>query len=293
MGYGFCLDPNPTDSVALRFSPPLTTLQQEIRKHQHTESPAGIFYLRTSHLFDDSLLSLFRLLAVSPAELPYLQAHPTTPYISPRNEIVAHSHLLLALKAKLMNLESNPGIPKNSKQQSAKIYRDGQIAILRAAEKQCVGTITSTLGKSHTVSFADALACTQFAEAVEACFGSSDQEELEEADQEDVIFVLYLCWMYISTEDKRWRAWFETLEKGYGKPGEKEFDEEGGVGDVFEAVFPEAGEVAPGVFCGKGWTVELLGWGMEVFKEEGVNTAVDDAWWFGFCLNPMGEGPRV
>lgn len=293
MGYGFCLPDNPTDTVTLRFSPPLTPPQQSVRDHQPQPISPGIFYLRpapSSPLFPHSLTSLFRLLSASPVELPYLQSNPATPQVSPRNEIAAYTHLFLAMQRKLHGLAAELPEPQNSKQRAAQIYRDGQIAILRASSQEALDTIAATIEAAQTVTFPDVLADEKFKTAVEACFGTSVQEELEEADQEDVIFVLFLCWKYLRSEEPEWRAWFEACEKAYGKPGEKELEEEEGVRDVFEAVFPDAAEIAEEVFGGEGWGVKLLGWSMMLFREEGVNTVLADGdAWFGVCLDPVGK----
>lgn len=168
--------------------------------------------------------------------------------------------------------------------------------------------INETLGEHHgkrLVSLYSVLGDEKFKEAVEACFETNKKEELEEQGLEDVVFVLYLCWRYVRASRGKPvqngdKEWIKRLEGVYGTPedvenkmkanaGEDEDEEDedvGGVGEIYDAVFPAAAEEAEDVFGGKEWTKGLLAWGMRVYREEGVGIV-------GVRVEPEEEGGWV
>lgn len=282
MGYGFTIENNPCDNLPLLFNPPLSPAQQEIRTLQpRPERDDGqyIISLNSAPLFPESLTGLFRILTAAPSEIPIIRSNPTGP-VSIRNELATYSQLLMAMRMKLAAISAPlPHESKNYRQKAAKIYREGQTKIIQAAVSEAASKLhelyTKNIESGTLVSLPTALSDPAFSSAVEACFGTSEQDELEEADQEDIIFVLYICWKYLKSKDEKWRAWFERLEKEktYGSPDD-EADE--GVDEIFEAIFPAAAEEAEEVFGdtegqSQKWSDRLMSWGLKVFQSEGVD----------------------
>lgn len=125
-----------------------------------------------------------------------------------------------------------------------------------------------------------------FRDTTEKCFGTVDVDELNEEEQGDIVFTLYICWQYIlytqnnQDQSPAWKGWLEKLISSakYGTTEEKEAVEEAGefVKELFDSIFPAAAEAGPEVFGGEGWTPELLSWGMRVFGGEGVGVWVEE-----------------
>ncbi|TGZ78704.1 SET domain-containing protein [Ascodesmis nigricans] len=287
MGYGFSLASNPCDHYPLVINPPLSPSQRKIRTLQlqslslpPSDNGQYSITISTSPIIPPSLITLFRLLTATPNELPLLQITPTSP-ISLRNELSTHSQLLMALRMKLPAITNPlPHPPKNSRQKFATIYRESQAMILKSAlteTKTRLHDIYSTGTSSGAlISLTTALSDPTFSAAIEACFGTAGESELEEEDQEDIVFVLYICWKYLHRSEpgnEKWAQWVERIirDRVYGTPDD---EPEEGVDEIFEAIFPAAGEAAPEVFAdpeGGRWCVELVAWALRVFQGEGIN----------------------
>ncbi|KAA8911325.1 hypothetical protein FN846DRAFT_450492 [Sphaerosporella brunnea] len=273
MGYGFCIPENPAETVALRFNtPPLAPEQAEIYKSLKHPDKEDYYYLTLKAGYPLELISLFRLLTAAPSEMRLLE---NTPYksVSVRNELATQFQLVMAISKKLQGFETVAlEEPVNQRQQAALTLRSGQQEILRSALSHSRETISSLFTEhegKEIFSIETVLQNSVFAEAVEACFETSDVEEIIEAEQEDIVFVLWLCWKYI-TKDEKWSGWFDRMKGVYP------MQEEMTVEEVFEAIFPEAAEAAPEVFGGEEWTAALMGWVMAVYQQEGVNVEPEE-----------------
>ncbi|RPB02547.1 SET domain-containing protein [Choiromyces venosus 120613-1] len=261
MGYGFTLPENPFDSVLLK-PPRLTPSQLSLLG----EPPTGLYHLtrrnRTPEnpsIYPPSLLSLIYILTSTPSEATRISTHPAKP-ASKRNEISAHITLLHALLRKYQNFPAPNSLPppRNSKQASAKIYADSQRSIVLSAIAESKGVINSRT--ASLVRLPAALAeGGAFAEAIEACFGSADEEELTEAGHDDTVHILYLCYLSLTQSD---------LFKLPACPPEEEAMES--ARQLNEELFPIVAAVAPEVFGRAGWTVELLHRGMKAYADMGI-----------------------
>ncbi|CAZ83522.1 unnamed protein product [Tuber melanosporum] len=267
MGYGFTLLQNPFDSFLLKSSPPLTPLQHSILG----ESPTGLYHLtprnRTPEnpsIYPSSLLTLIYILTSTPTEAScMLTTQPTKP-ATKRNELSTHITLLHALLRKHQNFPLTLPEPRNSKQASAKIYADSQRSLILSAIGESKDIINSHTTSSGLIRLQSALgraggADMAFAAAIESCFGSADVQELMEAGQEDVVFILYLCHLSLT-------------EKGFRLPVCPTSSPEAtqSAQELHEGLFPAVVNAAPAVFGGEGWTVDLLHRGMEAYANMGI-----------------------
>lgn len=285
LGYGFAIPNNPSDTVSLRFNAPLTPAQERIRARQPQPLHPGIYHLArdAEPFYPKELTSLFHILAASPFEIPLLEKLPKADVVSIRNEVATQFQLFVAISRKLDGFGTDPGEPQNESQFAAKILRDGQMDILKRAISHS-GNELERIFAQHQGNkiFTIETAMTEksaFAGAVEKCFEATSAEELIEAEQDDVVFVLFLCWKFLCcSHEPQWWRWFEAMTRHYPLPKEGEVDDDGGdegIDDVFNAVFPDAAQLAPQVFGGDRWTPTLMAWVMKIYQSEGVNAVVD------------------
>ncbi|PWW74526.1 SET domain-containing protein [Tuber magnatum] len=264
MGYGFTLPQNPFDTVLLKSSPPLTPSQQSLLG----KPPAGLYHLtprnRTPEnpsIYPPSLLTLTYILTSTPAEASRMPtARPTRP-ATKRNEISTHITLLRALLRKHQNFPSTLPEPRNSKQASAKIYADSQRSLILSAiaESKDIINFHTTTSIIRLQSALGGGANKAFAAAIESCFGSADIEELTEAGQEGIVFILYLCHLSLTEQDFQLPACPTSSQEATYSAQE-----------LHEELFPAAANAAPAVFGREGWTVELLRRGMEAYADMGI-----------------------
>ena len=188
---------------------------------------------------------------------------PTKP-ATKRNEISTHMSLLHALLRKHQNFPPTLPEPQNSKQASAKIYADSQRSIILSAIAESKDIINSHATTSGLIRLQSALgrgggADRAFAAAIESCFGSADVEELTEAGQEDVVFILYLCHLSLTEQGFRLPAYPTDSQEATQSARE-----------LHQELFPAVADAAPAVFSGEGWTVELLHRCMEAYADMGI-----------------------
>ena len=292
LGYGFAIPNNPSDTVSLRFNAPLTPAQERIRARQPQPLHPGIYPLarEAEPFYPKELTSLFHILTASPFEIPLLEKFPNADIVSIRNEVATQFQLFIAIGRKLDGFGTDPGEPQNESQFVAKILRDGQMDILKRAISYSENEMKK-ISAQHQGSniFTIETAMTRkspFASAVEKCFEATSAEELIEAEQDDIVFVLFLCWKLLCcSHEPQWRRWFEATTTHYPLPkeggaddgdvGDDDDDVDGGIGDVFNAIFPDAAQLAPQVFGGDRWTPALMAWAMNIYQSEGVNAVVD------------------
>lgn len=273
-GYGFALADNPSDSLILAFPPRLSGPQMRIRERQPQPSIRNIYHLTLGGGYPRELTTLFHILTASPSDRPLLEADPAADSISLRNSMATEFQLLMALKHKLRKFTVEPGEPRNDRQRAANIYRDGQMAILRAAVKRSEDEIARLLAKhdgKEIFTIETAMRDALFAAATDAAFEAGTVSELFESEQEDVVLAFFLCWKFLTGDDK-WKRWFEYIAQFHPFPEETGED----IHDLFDRLHPDAAERAPQVFGGDRWTPELLGWAWELYTEEGANVALWD-----------------
>ena len=243
-----------------------------IRERQPQPPIKNIYHLTLKDGYPKELTTLFHILTASPSDRPLLEANPAADSVSLRNRMATEFQLLMALKHKLSKLMADPGEPRNDRQRAAKVYRDGQQAILLAATKRSEDEIAGLLalhdGKD-IFTIETAMKDELFAVATAAAFESGTVSELFRAEQEDIVLVFFLCWKFLTGDDK-WKRWFEYIAKFHHFPEEVSED----IQDLFDRLHPDAAERTPEVFGGDGWTPELLGWAWELYTEEGANVAL-------------------
>jgi len=274
-GYGFALLDNPSDSLILAFSPRLSEPQMRIREHQPQPSIENIYHLTLDGGYPEELTTLFHILTASPSDRPLLEANPAASSVSIRNSMATEFQLLMALKHKLGKFMVGPGEAKNQRQHVAKIYREGQKAILLAAVKRSEEEIARLLAQhdgKEIFTIETAMKDKQFAEATGAAFNSHTVAELFQNEQEDVVLAFFLCWKFM-TGDYKWKRYFDHMAKFHPFPQEASDD----IQDLFDRLHPDAADRAPEVFGGDLWTPLLLGLAWELYTEEGANVALWEA----------------
>lgn len=285
MGYGFTLPANPFDTVVLRIKPVLSPAQAALHAALSSSPADALHHLtpRTSaspSTFPAALIALFNILTATPTELALRPPQTTL-----RNTLAAHAQLLAALRQKLCCFPHEPDLPpcSNARRRAARTYRDAQLAILVAAVDETERALRTLCCHPAATTLRSVLAAAgPFRDAVEVCFGTTDEHVLGAGDHADLVVTLYICWRYIAhlrsnstssgSGDGVWARWLQA----YGpttetetEPGAEQF-----VREVWEDVVPAGARAAPAVFGGPEWTPEMLSWGMRVFGGEGVSVSV-------------------
>jgi hypothetical protein len=269
------------DTVILRFKPQLAPHQLSIRNRQTQPARPGIYHLLRdgSPVYPTPLTALFHILTASPAEIKLLEENPDGHKASIRNEIATHTQLYLAMRRKLSGFDADPGKPKNEKQKAAKIYRDGQVAILQSAMTESQHVISSLLEEHEGTLFVTLDTIVQdevFAEAMIKVFGTADADELRSIEQDDMVFVLYILVMLrrhnSGTAGLIWSDWLKWIIGEY----DIQIVESTAVKEAYDSVIPVALGRAPRVFeKDEDFSEALLGWAMRVYQCEGVETVVE------------------
>ncbi|KAI9673193.1 MAG: hypothetical protein M1817_003056 [Caeruleum heppii] len=274
LGYGFCLPDNPYDQLAIKFNPPFTMLQRDIRRRQSSYEPisseatktsTNMHYIRspTSHYtsgyssptlslrpFPPALLDTLAILLANAREQRLLYDCPDCewaaggPLGSPgwRLKVKIMSQLRSELGAKREKMRmADEGLSKKGtismRQRNAKIYRDGQRAILDEVlgllDHQLVSATSdstsssSSLPPGHFKTLSQAIKALKtlplppidttnrqtpyptpqalhkhFKTLLRSTFGSSDLDDLREAGWQRTIWALWLNAV---------RIWFEMV----------------------------------------------------------------------------------
>jgi hypothetical protein len=157
MGYGFVIQDNPVDSVALKFNVPLlSNLKKRIwmQKHSRAVPESEVFHLaKTSNSlhtvtghpevslrsqWPETLVDLFRLLFANEHEEEVSRISRHEGMISPANEYRVALQLKMAMERKASGIEQGRQDEKHiastrsHKAKLAEIYRNGQEAIIKS-----------------------------------------------------------------------------------------------------------------------------------------------------------------
>lgn len=233
MGYGFCIPSNPCDEVSIRLGrlpPPVVENLQRAHPAEVTDPSDLTFDLRSKSHYSRY-----------PSPFPYLRDIPplmfrailelvlfsrgssslSVDFAKPPGRLVLAGirQLLVPLTHKRAAITSSmPATPpSNTKQQIAKIYREGQAQILSDIISELQSVVLSLLPTDvafkpahqapasgiFTFSYALSLlthahgaASAHFVEGLEAALGARDPAGLREADVEDAAWMLWLCVAY-------------------------------------------------------------------------------------------------
>ena len=239
LGYGFCLDKNPFDRVALKFKPPLTVKQQsELRSmvdnSQIKTLPSDdIYYVRQSPegdspkiptnaeefgVFDARLVSLMGLLVSNQREMHDFRK---TSRLGHRQRLAVAMQLKEALRYKIKAIKSyDDGIPLtpiNSRQRNANIYRNSQLWIMESSKRSLESFLAEasqrTISEERLPVLLDLRSAvellhrmmnndlyTHWKKLLRQSFGSTKLAELCKVGWEDTLWVLWVCMMYLSRE---------------------------------------------------------------------------------------------
>ncbi|KZF19202.1 SET domain-containing protein [Xylona heveae TC161] len=240
LGYGFCLPSNPFDQFSLKLRlpnfGPISIIRPLLEASEHTsvtkDMIEGIYFVRgTNHFtkgyessvpeysaFPPELRAIFSILVANPDELNRMQANAAknrfpTDGISGRMQLAVMNQLLMALRRKYAAIVQHdarlPQKPANACQEKAKVYRDGQIQILR----ETIGRLERRLklatrsneggpGSEELLTLDNALQFLRHAwrdayddlkRLLKDTFGTANIRELREAGWEEGVWAIWLC----------------------------------------------------------------------------------------------------
>ena len=310
MGYGFCIPNNPCDEVAIKLGRLMPQVRENLRATHvlgsKTDSePFDVsLYLRgASHYsggysnFASCLRGIPPLMVRASFEtcLAVRRKDPDdSDFTNPSGRLVvaAMRQLLMPLRKKQdYILETNPIFgPKNTKQKHAKVYRDGQLAILRsvtepiawALREQMASpklqfldyTIIDTSQAIAVLRREDPVICHDFLVGIRAALvDPEDRQQLEDEDCEDVVWILWLCIAHLHTRQAQdayvIRLWLQDIKRLFKiKPLEDgEMDE---TLDYINGVIQAAARALPNdtIWHSSAWTPALTAWAARVVQFE-------------------------
>ncbi|BFZ60543.1 hypothetical protein YB2330_001580 [Saitoella coloradoensis] len=251
MGYGFCIEPNDFDSVALRMglppnvSPPKLDL---LRKAGLLDEVGGrtrfkVQYLTHEDPFPEDLQKQFRVLTATDMEVA---AMPDDLSGTLRNECDMIYQAGVAIYMKLTQIcvaRGNLPLPQNSRQEWAMVYQRGQVRVLAKAldaaasnlkelvtplnkvqwenldhDKSDSADIINEAGLTSDQLLGIPTECDEtlhmsaaFRDLVEGIFGSGDPDMIRENDEEILFLVLFL--VHERYKQGKRSYWAEWLEK--------------------------------------------------------------------------------
>lgn len=226
-------------------------------------------------------------------------------------------HMLMALVPKTTKLAQStttlPSTPQNPRQANAKIYRDGQYEILdavqtslarfvkslRPAEGPVPGPAVWKLEEVFDVWKAESPDLHKsFTAGMKKFLGTSKLSKLPDTDQEEQVWVLWLCFLVLNSEPAAAesdtsdvsgtvRKWQVSLEAEYGDPrtglagageSDEEEDEEDEQAAFYKSCVRRAAMFLPGsVWTKPGWSTDLiLDWGVKIMNSQGTLMRFDE-----------------
>ncbi|KAF2493363.1 SET domain-containing protein [Lophium mytilinum] len=315
-GYGFCIPKNPFEQVAVRLGGLIPPIKQIIRENHildpkdMTEDDFGRdLYLRApdcklgrydNHhswlggippLLFKVALGIYLYTTSRPENLRYdrLDAKPG------RHIIGAVRQLLQVLEVRRQKIAGGAPTsePANTRQHYARIYRNGQLSVvncniaeLRKVLPQFVGERSTVLSPSSILTTRDAItqletenpdAARAFVEGVnKVLVDPMNAAEMQAADCEDIVWVFWLTYAYVLTENNppsKIHAWLRNLRAFY-KFKLRDFDsgvEEAYVPPAYPFAAEKIAEVAGEL--GGAWTTcterkDVIFWAAEVVQFE-------------------------
>ncbi|KAI9814626.1 MAG: hypothetical protein M1827_003182 [Pycnora praestabilis] len=241
LGYGFCLPSNPFDQVAIKLNMPSNPNHSAIRNQQSSyinsivspneTPPDGYYYIRSPdhytsgyenvsaelRAFPPSLIDNLSILVANDREMGLLQKRPNLHWPTlnggRRNMLALICQLLQVLQRKYNEItwfdHLLPKDPTNDKQRNAKIYRDSQISIIRAAINPLmyklrgaveIGDHGEVIPQLVTLEKAlkylkslDKVTYTSFRRGLKLALGTNDIRELREACWAEGVWTLWIC----------------------------------------------------------------------------------------------------
>lgn len=218
-------------------------------------------------------------------------------------------YVAMSLLPKIQRLEQSdedlPEEPQNSRQAAAEVYRSGQIEVLDEVQERMAAYLKSLLlptpadptqHKSALWTLEGALDVLQlvapdahkaFMSGLKYCAGTTKFRKIRDSNQEEVLWGVLLCFMYLHYRDIQAGAagassvlcsWMRSLETEYGSP----LPEGGAAAEAEEKVDEEAAEYIsrvkkaamflPGsIWTSPAWTSDfVLDWGMRLTKSQGT-----------------------
>ncbi|ODQ67213.1 SET domain-containing protein [Nadsonia fulvescens var. elongata DSM 6958] len=269
MGYGFCLEDNQFDNVAIKLRLPPHVADKA--KNLGIEVPENLRFNVTRE--DPLPQALFETLKV--AVLKQGEA-----LNSVRCRLNALEVLKVSLLAKYQkHAERNPSREgknfENYKQQASKIYRDSQTKILYEAFAACVQIINeyeASLVGSSVITLKKILTdpnSSDFAESIEVCFGTDDSTHLIESGLEDQIIMLYIGWQKTLGDLSPINSWIKEKWATEQKRVAEHLNWEDEFTELYDSMFPQLASACPDVFGSEEWSRELLGFAGNILQSEG------------------------
>lgn len=338
MGYGFAIEGNPFDTVALRLVP-MPPEVQKVVSAQFPKAHRTVYHICSDHKDSPALRSVettyphlmgVEHFATLPAELlfayiafqSYVRGKEITgPQIlnpSARVVLAATRDLINALTTKLKYAlyRPLPAQAANRKQRYAEIYRNSQIHILRSAVeglsryqssyvaggRPAVGMDAGTLEmepgmRTRLIDLPTALealetlmptAKMEFLSGIETLFDTQSVPTLRKEDNEDVVFMLILSYIYVffslsanatgKEKPSKWELWLDDLRSEHTLHFEKDGLVEEQASYVHEMVQQAAQEYRESIWAAKEWTMEVTAWGVRVMMNEGLRHHDDDVY---------------
>lgn len=220
-GYGFCIQDNPCDVVAIRFGQLPPPVVQELEEILGEWDPSQIHYVRGRDfyggLYPVQLEDFPKITesGIPPAlwtVLEVIKRHQHSQRASWRNTLSARCDLLEVLATKYDNIDQHvvslPPTPANDKQRYAKMYRDGQMKIL----KENVDLLEGALLEKKWVTLDEALATLRkdnraaflrWERMAKAVFDTQSLDKIREQDMEAQAWMMWFCesWVFLCKYD--------------------------------------------------------------------------------------------
>ncbi|KAL1390963.1 hypothetical protein HDK64DRAFT_266149 [Phyllosticta capitalensis] len=239
-GYGFCIQDNPCDVVAIRFGQLPPPVVQELEEILGEWDPSQIHYVRGRDfyggLYPVQLEDFPKITesGIPPAlwtVLEVIKRHQHSQRASWRNTLSARCDLLEVLATKYDNIDQHvvslPPTPANDKQRYAKMYRDGQMKIL----KENVDLLEGALLEKKWVTLDEALATLRkdnraaflrWERMAKAVFDTQSLDKIREQDMEAQAWMMWFCesWVFLSdnAHGPKWsrtRHWINNLHESH------------------------------------------------------------------------------
>ncbi|WBW71675.1 ribosomal lysine methyltransferase Set10 [Schizosaccharomyces osmophilus] len=293
LGYGFCLEDNAFDNVALRVSvhPDLPYRQQKtsvLQQDNTFELNNLIFFFQKNANFSayEKVLQCLTVVSASSLELKRILAHQAMFGLSSynsslRGKIKSFEILLMYINSRLQLLiHNNPDkSPTNIRQQYASVYRKGQIEILEQSLEQVKNFMEVELKKvyhphpnllqylvlnSVSVFLLQHPNFALLSKVITELYGTTDAESIAASEEQDNV-VLLIC-LYCLSAHEALPFSIKMLQEGYPASSTEEGDE------VFEIFDEMIFQRYPDVFGNKKiFNKENMSWALQLINEESID----------------------
>ncbi|QIW99060.1 hypothetical protein AMS68_004578 [Peltaster fructicola] len=287
-GYGFCIEDNPFDVVLLTLRPPPEDLQAELRSthsgyfdvHGQWQSDKATFRLpriaQPLQVFDRLPPALLELLTMT---ICHQSGIEFTPHASSALEQRLKPHVarvvIGSLTQKYQRLASVRTISDRSrlKQVYAMIYRQSQIDLTRSYVEALQGYLQSLTLHTEPASpvrlvsletmVADssllaAPVVEEFLAGVEVNANTSDIEQLKAAGWEDDVWVLLLCYAWVSGPTNQEAILPRFVQEYVNMSSPRDDDKSGEVDDLLSLVTKAAEHLPSSSWADPAWSAEMI-----------------------------------